>query len=230
MGAAPAGAALGKQTDWTVFCHAALLSDGMDNISRSERTRSAVLQAALAIIARDGPSRLTLDAIARESGISKGGLMHQFPTKTAVLKALLDHQIAHFGEFARKYMAEHGAQQAEPHLATDIATTRESIAGANPVAFAIMGAMAQEPSLLAVSKEIDAQSIRVIKAEAADPELATLRWAAARGLAITAMLGMCPLPEKERGRLFDRLLDDKQWSALSASPKGRKSARKPPSK
>jgi AcrR family transcriptional regulator len=198
----------------------------MDNISRSERTRAAVLQAALAIIARDGPARLTLDAIARESGISKGGLMHQFPTKTA----LLDHQIAHFGEFARKYMAEHGAQQAEPHLATDIATTRESIAGANPVAFAIMGAMAQEPSLLAVSKEIDAQSIRVIKAEAADPELATLRWAAARGLAITAMLGMCPLPEKERERLFDRLLDDKQWSQLSASPKGRKPGGKPSSK
>ena len=37
----------------------------MDNASRSERTRKAVLQAALTIIARDGPARLTLDAIAR---------------------------------------------------------------------------------------------------------------------------------------------------------------------
>ena len=46
----------------------------MDNPSRSEKTRNAVIQAALAIIARDGPGRLTLDAIARESGISKGGL------------------------------------------------------------------------------------------------------------------------------------------------------------
>lgn len=198
----------------------------MDNTSRSERTRTVAIQAALAIIARDGPGRLTLDAIAREGGISKGGLMHQFPTKTAVLKALLEHQVAHFEAFSAKYMAEHGAELAHPHLATQIATTRESIAGANPIAFAIMGAMAQEPDLLSISKERSAETIRAIKAEAADPELATLRWAAALGLALTVMLGMSPLGEEERERLFDRLLDDKQWSALSGAPKGRKPGRK----
>ena len=65
----------------------------MDNPTRSRRSRSAVLQAALAIIARDGPGRLTLDALARESGLSKGGLMHQFRSKQAVLLALIEHQL-----------------------------------------------------------------------------------------------------------------------------------------
>jgi hypothetical protein len=32
-------------------------------------------------------------------------------------------------------------------------------------------------------------------------------------LALTAMLGICPIPEKERSRLFDRLLDGRRWSA-----------------
>ena len=41
----------------------------MDNPSRSERSRNAVLTAAITIIARDGPGRLTLDAIAREKQI-----------------------------------------------------------------------------------------------------------------------------------------------------------------
>jgi hypothetical protein len=36
----------------------------MDNASRSERSRNVALDAALVIIARDGPGRLTLDAIA----------------------------------------------------------------------------------------------------------------------------------------------------------------------
>ena len=45
----------------------------MDNATRSERSRNVALDAALVIIARDGPGRLTLDAIARESGLSKGG-------------------------------------------------------------------------------------------------------------------------------------------------------------
>jgi len=187
----------------------------MDNPSRSERTRNATIRAALAIIARDGPGRLTLDAIARESGISKGGLMHQFPTKRAVLKALLEHQIEHFDAFSRKYRAEQGAAHAEPHLAVQIATMREAIAGPDPVASAILAAMTEDPGLLAVTRDIDARSVAAIKAEAADPELAVLRWVAARGLVLAALLGTCPFSEAERARLFDRLLDDQQWSAPS---------------
>src|SRR6516225_1007090 len=99
----------------------------MDNASRSERSRNAAIQAALAIIARDGPGRLTLDAIARESGISKGGVLHQFRTKTAVLQALLQHQMDFFDRFARDYVARMEPDQAEPTLATQIATLREAV-------------------------------------------------------------------------------------------------------
>jgi AcrR family transcriptional regulator len=189
----------------------------MDNTSRSERTRNAVIEAALVIIARDGPGRLTLDAIAQESGISKGGLTHQFRTKEAVLKALLEHQIEYFQDFSRRYLAAHGASQVEPHLAAQIATLREAIAQPHSVAFALLGAATQEPGLLSIPREGDIKTVEAIRAEADDPDLATLRWAAARGLAVTALLGICPLPEKERQRLFDRLLDDRQWSALSNS-------------
>lgn len=191
----------------------------MDNTTRSERTRNAVIQAALAIIARDGPGQLTLDAIARESGISKGGLMHQFRSKEAVLKALMEHHVAYFEEFTRSYLAEFGATQAQPHLAAAIATAREALAKPNSVAFAVMGAVAQDPTLLSVPRELDATSVERIKAEAQDPDLATLRWLAARGLTTTAMLGMCPLSEAERARLFDRLADDRQWSPLAKPAK-----------
>jgi AcrR family transcriptional regulator len=192
----------------------------MDNASRSQRTRRAVIQAALAIIARDGPGRLTLDAIARESGVSKGGLMHQFRTKEAVLKALLEHQIEYFADFSRAYMAEHGAGQAAPRLAAQIATLRQTLIEPRSVAFAIFGALGQDPSLLAITRENDAESLEAIKAEAKDPDLALLRWAAARGLALSALLGMCPLGEEERERLFERLLDEASWDELSENADG----------
>ena len=89
----------------------------MDNSTRSERSRKAAIQAALAIIARDGPGQLTFDAIARESGISKGGLMHQFPSKGALMKGLLEHQVEYFGKFSSDYLAAAGASKAEPSLA-----------------------------------------------------------------------------------------------------------------
>jgi len=184
----------------------------MDNATRSERSRNAILQAALAIIARDGPGRLTLDAIARESGISKGGLMHQFRNKEAVLKALLQRQTEHFEEFSRNYLAKSGAAHAQPHLAAQIATLREALSTPRSIVFAVLGAAAEEPGLVSATRQTDARKMEAVKAEAADPDLAILRWVAAWGLTLTAMLGFSSLSEKERERLFDRLLDSQAWS------------------
>ena len=193
----------------------------MDNASRSERSRNVALDAALVIIARDGPGRLTLDAIARESGLSKGGVMHQFRTKEGVLKALLERQIAHFGEFSTRYRAKAGAESANPELATDIATVREATNTQNSTALALLAAMVESPDLMAVTRDSDLKHISAIKAEAVDPELAMLRWAAARGLLLGALFGTSPIGKPERDRLFARLLDDGQWGALEKPGKPR---------
>src|SRR5277367_1006697 len=125
----------------------------MDNASRSERSRKSLLEAALVVIARDGPARLTLEAIARQSGISKGGLMHQFRSKEAVLKALMERQTEHFSEFRRGYMAERAAKHAQPHLAAQIATLREALTTPSSVVFAVLAAAVEEPSLLSARRE-----------------------------------------------------------------------------
>lgn len=53
--------------------------------------RSAALDAALTLL-RDGGT-LSLDSAARAAGISKPGLMYHFPTKEALVAALVDHLI-----------------------------------------------------------------------------------------------------------------------------------------
>ena len=194
-----------------------LMRQTMDNASRSERSRKAVLQAALTIISRDGPARLTLDAIARESGMSKGGLTHQFPTKEAVLKALLEHQIEYFGDFTERYLAEAGAASAQPKLAAQIATLREAIAQPHSVALAILGALTQDPGLLSQTRAASGKTVDAIKTEAADPQLALVRWAAAQGLTLMTLFGLNPLTDPERDQLFDHLLDDRRWTGLAQS-------------
>ena len=189
----------------------------MDNASRSERSRNVALDAALVIIARDGPGRLTLDAIARESGLSKGGVMHQFRTKEGVLKALLERQMAHFEEFR----ANIRVTSANPELVTEITTVREAANTPNSAALALLAAMVENPDLMALPRDSDLKIIAAIKAEAADPDLAMLRWAAARGLLLGALFGMSPIGKPERDRLFARLLDDSQWSALEKPAKPR---------
>jgi AcrR family transcriptional regulator len=194
----------------------------MENAARSERSRNAAIQAALTIIARDGPGRLTIDAIARESGISKGGVLHQFRTKGAVLKALLERQIEYFEKFREDYLARAAHDRTDANLRAQIATLREAASTPHSVVFAIVGALAEEPDLLSVVRETDARTVANIKAEASDPDLALVRWAAARGLALMVILGLCPLSGQERERLFDRLLDAGSWPAPGRPGPGRK--------
>jgi len=200
----------------------------MDNPSRSERTRKAALDAALTIIARDGPGKLTLDAIAREAGMSKGGLMHQFPTKQAVLRALLEHQVAHFEALHKEYIAEKGATLAQPQLSAQIATLRAAAMQPQSIAVAFLGALVEDPALLSISRERDTERAEAIRVEAADPELAMLRRAAAQGLTLSTIFGISEMPVKERARLFDLLLDEGYWAALAKPKKRPTPPRTPP--
>lgn len=48
------------------------------------------LTAAFALVCREGAAGLTLEAVAKEAGLSKGGLLHHFPTKDALVRALVE--------------------------------------------------------------------------------------------------------------------------------------------
>lgn len=52
-----------------------------------------MLDAAEEVVLRDGIGRLTLDAVAKEARLSKGGLMHHFPTKDALIDAMVKRKV-----------------------------------------------------------------------------------------------------------------------------------------
>jgi AcrR family transcriptional regulator len=67
--------------------------DGMVAVKGMKRTETSlvgvVLDAAEAVVARQGVANLTLEAVAAEAGISKGGLLHHFRTKDRLVEALV---------------------------------------------------------------------------------------------------------------------------------------------
>jgi AcrR family transcriptional regulator len=54
-------------------------------------SRQRILNAATQVADRDGIAALTLDAVAREASMSKGGLIHHFGTKNDLILAMLEH-------------------------------------------------------------------------------------------------------------------------------------------
>jgi AcrR family transcriptional regulator len=54
------------------------------------QTKERILEAATNVVARDGSNKLTLEAVAAEAGVSKGGLLYHFPSKRALLEGMLE--------------------------------------------------------------------------------------------------------------------------------------------
>jgi AcrR family transcriptional regulator len=52
-------------------------------------TRHRLLQATIHIIQTQGVERLTLDAVAKEASVSKGGLLYHFPSKEALVSGVI---------------------------------------------------------------------------------------------------------------------------------------------
>ncbi len=59
-------------------------------------TRQRLLSMATELLRTRGVNGLTLDLVAKEAGISKGGLLHHFPTKLALLEYVLRRMIDDF--------------------------------------------------------------------------------------------------------------------------------------
>jgi AcrR family transcriptional regulator len=70
--------------------------------------RQKILDGAMRVAIRDGILALTLDAVAREAGISKGGLTHHFRTKDDLISALLEHFRVRTLRTMEKRIAEDG--------------------------------------------------------------------------------------------------------------------------
>lgn len=55
--------------------------------------KGAILEAAEAVVVEVGAARLTIDAVAERSGVSKGGVLYHFPSKEALLEGMVERHI-----------------------------------------------------------------------------------------------------------------------------------------
>lgn len=91
-----------------------------------EQTRERLLEAATRIIMTRGAMQLTLDLVAEEAGVSKGGLLHHFPTKNKLIIGLMQHAFAIFAARLQRYRTMDANPQAGQWLRAYIRATFET--------------------------------------------------------------------------------------------------------
>ena len=74
------------------------MSPASATTTKGERTRAAILDAALRIVSKSGLDGLTIGTLADATGMSKSGLFAHFGSREELLLAVLAHGQAQFGE------------------------------------------------------------------------------------------------------------------------------------
>ena len=163
--------------------------------------RESLLDAAAVVVSRGGPAALTLDAVAARAGVSKGGLLYHFPTKRALVEAMLTRWTDGFtaeveaaaagdtraGAWTRAYARAAGsATAADDEIADQIA---------------MLAVLAEAPERLDAVRERYAVWQARFGADGIDTADATLVRLAADGLWFSQLLGLAP-PE---GELLERV-------------------------
>ncbi|WP_428156402.1 TetR/AcrR family transcriptional regulator [Brevundimonas sp.] len=86
----------------------------MDTITRRrapDDTRAEIIEKALEVAAELGASGFTLDAVAARTSVSKGALLHHFPSKIALLEGMVDH----LGRMHTDMILAEAARDPEPY-------------------------------------------------------------------------------------------------------------------
>jgi AcrR family transcriptional regulator len=160
-------------------------------------TKDKLLNAAGAVVRRDGAQALTLDAVAAEAGVSKGGLLYHFASKRELIEALVDRWLAEFQDdidaagpgFVRGYV-----------LASDPG-------GKHADELGLLAAFAADPAVLVKARERYAIWQDRVEREGSDPVDATVARLAADGLWLAELLGMAPPRGRLREQVLSRLLE-----------------------
>jgi AcrR family transcriptional regulator len=110
--------------------------------------REAVLDAAEALVLDMGAAHLTMDAVAARAAVSKGGVLHHFPTKSALIIAMLERLLAAFRS-DMEMIERLAGTELKDHLRAWIRLMQTTDEKLERVTAALLSASANEPKLLA---------------------------------------------------------------------------------
>ena len=177
--------------------------------SKKETTRDRLLDAAEAVVARERVARLTLDAVAAEAGMSKGGVLYHFGTKDALLGAMVRRLYETFEEGMESRvdsMPEAPGRFARAFVDATLESSPPRPEGALGVSAGLLTAIAHAPGLLDPLRERYASWQESVVGDGVDPAVATLVRLAADGLWFAELLGLAPPEGELRARVRQALV------------------------
>jgi AcrR family transcriptional regulator len=169
--------------------------------------RERLLDAAERVVVESGATHLTLDAVAKSAGVSKGGLLYHFPSKEALLQGMVTR---HFQEVDAEVDKRLASRAGKPSRADMFRERMRVLLELNPgrpgVGVAMLAASADNAEQMAVCR---AEYRKLLDEFAKLPggfEGTAQVLLAVQGLLLAELLHLSPYTPRERSRLVKALL------------------------
>ncbi|HXZ60012.1 MAG TPA: TetR/AcrR family transcriptional regulator [Steroidobacteraceae bacterium] len=185
---------------------------------RSARDR--LLDAAERVVVESGATHLTLDAVAKSAGVSKGGLLYHFPSKEALLEGMLSRHFQDVDAEVAKRLASRARKTAGRSRRTSGPDRKPSRADVfservrvllewhpERPAFgvAMVAASAESPEHMAVCRARYRSLLDEFARLPGGFERIALVLLAVQGLLLAELLHLSPYTSRERARLVKAL-------------------------
>lgn len=167
---------------------------------RAQESRERILDATGRLLVREGGDAVTIAAVAREAGVSKGGLFYHFPSKEALIEGLVARYVASFDELIATAGDEPGAAT-RAYL-----RSAERDEGAAPQSvIALLAAAVVDPRGLVTLRERYRQWQDRLDEDGLPPQVASTVRFAVDGLWLADTLDLAPARAGARAKVIDTL-------------------------
>ncbi|WP_342512453.1 TetR/AcrR family transcriptional regulator [Sporosarcina sp. FSL K6-1522] len=174
----------------------------------SKNKKIVILEAASKIVAEKGIFSLTLEAIAKEAGISKGGLLYHYQSKEQLVEKMVEHLAVNYrekiatnaeadleekGKWTRAYL---DVTFKQPHQQADMHAS-------------LLAAKAVNPQLLDPIHTAYAEWQQAIENDGLDPIHATIIRLATDGIWLADLFGIDPIDPDSKEKIYETL---REWT------------------
>lgn len=172
--------------------------------TRREDRAEIILDAAEEVLRRLGARGLTIDAVAAQASLSKGGVLHHYGSKDALICALVARKIGRMREGIATQEARLPPGKGSMPLAM-VANARQTYCDEDGFPRALLLASAENPEALAGFRDFLAERLTTISDLESRPGAGAVFLFAILGMMLGRTLGFHELKGPEADRLFDAL-------------------------
>ncbi|AIQ59348.1 TetR/AcrR family transcriptional regulator [Paenibacillus borealis] len=172
----------------------------------SNSKRNLILAAASNVVKHQGIEKLTLEAVAAEAGVSKGGLLHHFPNKDALIQSMVSGITNDFITEVQNRSARDTRDQGKWSRAY-LQSTVEADKEAQGMSVALNAALFTHGDLLEDLREQYSVWQQNIENDGLDPVISTIVRLAVDGLWLSEVFGIGDLSSEMRDKVINKLLE-----------------------